>query len=178
MGTTLTAIHVDGRRAHIGHVGDSRAYLVRAGKLHRLTKDQSFTQAMVDLGFLKESERELSPYPGRILQALGQPPSQPLVVATSTLDLRDGDAFVVCSDGLTNAVEDAEIEQFVRSGGPFDETCQALVDLANLRGGEDNITILIAGISGRLPPPTPTESVEATHRVVSCYQPLLPPDGY
>lgn len=169
MGTTLTAVHLDGEHAHIAQVGDSRAYVVRAGKIAQLTKDQTITQMFIDAGLLDAEDRALSPYPNQLMQALGGG-DFPIRVATSTLELREGDLFVLCSDGLTNLVEDAEIETAVREGGPFEETCQTLIDLANLRGGDDNCTVIIAGVRGRLPRATPGETVLATHRIERAFR--------
>lgn len=168
MGTTLTAVHVDGKRAHIGHVGDSRAYVIRAGKIAQLTSDQTMTEMMIEAGLMDVSERESSPWSHQLAQAIGQVEKR-LTVATSTLDLREGDVFVLCSDGLTNLVHDQEIESAVRKGGPFEETCRVLVDLANLRGGDDNSTVVMAGVHGRLPLPQPNEPIAATHHISQAF---------
>lgn len=168
MGTTLTAIHIDGKHAHIGHVGDSRAYVLRGGEITRLTTDQTMTELMVEAGLLDESEREGSPWAHQLAQAIGQVEKR-LTVATSTLDLREGDILVACSDGLSNLVAEAEIEEAVREGGPFEESCRHLVDLANLRGGFDNSTVVIAGVRGQLPRPSPAESVASTHHIFQAF---------
>lgn len=168
MGTTLTAVHIDGKRAHIAHVGDSRAYVIRGGKISRLTVDQTMTEIMIEAGIIDESERQHSPWSHQLAQAIGQVEKR-LTVATSTLELREGDVFVLCSDGLTNLVIDEEIEEAVRSGGPFEETCRHLVDLANLRGGDDNSTLIIAGVRGRLPRPSPNESLASTHHIFQAF---------
>jgi serine/threonine protein phosphatase PrpC len=168
MGTTLTAVHIDATNAHIAHVGDSRAYVVRSGAILRLTHDQTFTELMIEAGILEESERELSPYAHQLIQALGQIERR-LDVATSTLELRDGDHVVLCSDGLTNLISDEEIRATVMIGGPADAMCQRLVDCANQRGGEDNSTVVIAGVRGRLPPPGENESIASTHHVVQSF---------
>jgi protein phosphatase len=168
MGTTLTAVHVDGKRAHIGHVGDSRAYVVRAGKIARLTVDQTMTEMMIEAGLLEECDRELSPWAHQLAQAIGQVEKR-LTVATSTLDLREGDVLLLCSDGLTNLVADEEIEEAVRFGGPFEETCRHLVDTANLRGGDDNSTVIMAGVRGSLPRPSPNEPFSSTHHIFQAF---------
>lgn len=168
MGTTLTAVHIDGKRAHIGHVGDSRAYVLRGGKMVRLTVDQTMTELMIEAGLLDESDREHSPWMHQLAQALGQVEKR-LTVATSTLELREGDVFLLCSDGLTNLVQDDEIEDAVRAGGPFEDTCRVLVDLANLRGGPDNVTVVLGGVRGQLPRPSPNEPIEATHRIFQSF---------
>jgi protein phosphatase len=147
MGTTLTAIHVDGRRAYVRHVGDSRAYLVRGDGIRRLTRDHSYTQMLIDMGVLRPSERWLSPYPSVLIQALGQ--ERPLQIDASTIVLRDGDVLVLCSDGLTNRVADDEIARIIRARGALADACHELVDLAKVRGGDDNVTVLVAGVGSR-----------------------------
>lgn len=169
MGTTLTVVHVTGTEAHISHVGDSRAYLVRAGQIEQLTRDQTVVEILIEGGMLEPADRELSPYAHQLSQVIGQS-GRRLLVATSTVDLRDGDVFVVCSDGLTNVVSDEEIATAVRQGGPFDETCRALVELANFRGGPDNSTVVIADVHGPLPQATAEESIASTHRVVRSFR--------
>lgn len=168
MGTTLTAIHIDGKRAHVAHVGDSRAYVVRAGKIARLTVDQTMTEIMVEAGLLAPEDREGNPWSHQLAQCIGQVEKR-LTIATSSLELREGDTFVICSDGLTNMVTDVEIEAAVRNGGPFEETCRTLVDLANLRGGYDNSTLIIASVRGRLPKPVANETIESTHHVFQSF---------
>lgn len=159
MGTTLTAILVDGDHAHVAHVGDSRAYVIRGGGIQRLTKDQTYTEALVEAGLIKDGERDLSPFPHALLQAIGQ--ERILRPFTSHFPLCEGDTLLLCSDGLTNLVDDDELGVVVRTGGPFEETCRALVDLANLRGGTDNVTVVLAGVRGvtaRLPTTEPPPS--------------------
>lgn len=183
MGTTLTALHIDGRRAHIGHVGDSRAYVARSGTLARLTFDQTTTEVMIAAGYMDDAERESSPWAHQLTQVIGQSQKR-LTVATSTLDLRQGDAFVLCSDGLTNAVGEEEILRALGERRSLEEACRLLVDLANLRGGDDNITVVLAKVDGDLPPASADESIASTHHILQAYdgtarvRALLPPSRW
>ena len=111
MGATLTAVFVDGPVAWIAEVGDSRAYLIRAGNITQLTKDQSVVQRLVDTGTLSPEEAAHSPHRGMILQAMGHAPD--VSVAMGRLELRARDCLVLCSDGLTTHVSDEEIRKSV-----------------------------------------------------------------
>lgn len=151
MGATLTAVYVDGPVAWIAEVGDSRAYLIRAGGITQLTKDQSLVQRLVDAGTLSPEEAAHSPHRGVILQAMGHDPS--VSVALGRLELRALDCLVLCSDGLTTHVSDDDIRDVVLSSADLTVACQRLVDLAKERGGTDNITVMLGGVDGPLPPP-------------------------
>ena len=151
MGATLTAVYVDGPVAWIAEVGDSRAYLIRAGSITQLTKDQSLVQRLVDAGTLSPEEAAHSPHRGVILQAMGHDPN--VSVALGRLELRALDCLVLCSDGLTTHVSDDDIRNVVLSSADLTVACQRLVDLAKERGGTDNITVMLGGVDGPLPPP-------------------------
>jgi PPM family protein phosphatase len=151
MGATLTAVYVDGAVAWIAEVGDSRAYLIRAGNITQLTKDQSVVQRLVDSGALSPEEAAHSPHRGVILQAMGHAPD--VSVALGRLELRARDCLVLCSDGLTAHVSDEEIRDVVLSSADLTVACHRLVDLAKERGGVDNITVMLGGVDGPLPPP-------------------------
>lgn len=167
MGTTLTAVHVRGTQAHIAQIGDSRAYVVRGGHIARLTRDQSYAEMLVEHGVLAPDEMDLSPYPNLVLQAIGQQES--IDVALSTLDLRARDCLAICSDGLTDMVDDAELAATIINADRIDLACSKLVDLANTRGGHDNVTVVLAGVSGHLAAPAPDEALASTHRVIARY---------
>jgi serine/threonine protein phosphatase PrpC len=151
MGATLTAIYVDGPVAWIAEVGDSRAYLIRAGNITQLTKDQSLVQRLVDAGTLSPEEAAHSPHRGVILQAVGHDPD--VSVALGRLELRARDCLLLCSDGLTAHLSDEDIRATVLSSADLTVACQSLVDLAKERGGTDNITVMLGGVDGPLPPP-------------------------
>jgi serine/threonine protein phosphatase PrpC len=171
MGATLTAIFVRAGRAYIAEVGDSRAYLVRAGHMAQVTHDQSMVQLLVDSGVMKPEEASQSPMKNVILQAMGHQPE--LKIAIAKLELRDRDCLVLCSDGLTGHVKDDEIRTIVLENRP-NIAAQMLVDLANDRGGKDNITVIVAGIGGDLQPPASGETAENATTVVQAYEPKIP----
>jgi serine/threonine protein phosphatase PrpC len=151
MGATLTAVYVDGPVAWIAEVGDSRAYLIRAGGITQLTKDQSLVQRLVDSGTLSPEEAAHSPHRGVILQAMGHGPD--VSVALGRLELRSLDCLVLCSDGLTTHLSDDDIRNVVLSATDLTAACQQLVELAKERGGTDNITVVLGGVDGPLPQP-------------------------
>jgi protein phosphatase len=146
MATTLTMVAVFWPRAYLVHVGDSRCYRLRRGRLERMTHDQTMAQALVDAGALSISSSELSPLRHVLTSAIGADEAQPEVV---TEDTSWSDVLLLCTDGLTKHVTDPEIEAALREGRPAEETATALRDLALERGGTDNITIVV----GRLRPP-------------------------
>lgn len=145
MGTTLTVVWVRSNRAEIAQVGDSRAYLFRAGHLRQLTKDQSLVGKLIEDGIITEDEAERMAGRNIILQALGT--DEPLEVVHQTELLQPGDTVMLCTDGLSGVVNNRDLEEELRKGGAPHEVCRRLVDLANRRGGPDNITVLLAKTS-------------------------------
>ena len=146
MGTTSTAAGVLGDHVYLTQVGDSRAYLIRDGTAHQLTKDQSLTQRLVEAGELTEEQAEHSDRKNIILQALG--PEARVKVDLTYQELRRADTLVLCSDGLTGQVKNEEIAQIVGSATDLPMACDRLIALANERGGPDNITVVIARFDG------------------------------
>jgi serine/threonine protein phosphatase PrpC len=145
MGTTLTAVLVEGPMAYISQVGDSRAYLLRGENIQQLTKDQSLIQLLLDSGRIKPEEADK--YPNHVItQAIGAEPQ--LRLALKQLALKRDDYLLICSDGLTNKVSDEEMLRVVKASVSLDVACRRLVNLANDRGGEDNITVIIARFDG------------------------------
>lgn len=124
MGATLTAILVRGATAHIAEVGDSRAYLIRKGRIRQVTRDQSFVEMLVEQGLITREQAEHSPYKNVILQAMGQRPG--VSVALCRLELRRGDRIVLCSDGLTNKVNDDEIRDILEMEPDLEEGVRAV----------------------------------------------------
>lgn len=151
MGATFTAVGLSNGAAFFGQVGDSRAYLLRNGIAQLVTRDQSLVGQLVEAGHITEAEAEKHTYKNVILQALGASPTVNVVV--DKVELRDMDFLVLCSDGLSNKVRTEEITETVYKAGSLKEACESLVTLANQRGGEDNITVLVAQVTGgRLKP--------------------------
>jgi PPM family protein phosphatase len=141
MGTTMTVAVVDGRGVTIGHVGDSRAYLERAGTLEQLTEDHSLVSELVRAGKLSPEEAENHPQRSVITRALGTDPD--VDVDAFTVAPEEGDIFLICSDGLTTMVGDETIAQVLDAHrGDLERAAKELVRLANKAGGEDNITVV------------------------------------
>src|SRR5436305_2236215 len=141
MGTTMTVAVVENEGVTIGHVGDSRAYLVREGKLEQLTEDHSLVNELLKSGKLSPQEAELHPQRSVITRAVGTDPD--VDVETYPVEARPGDLFILCSDGLTDMVGEAEIlELLERNRDDLDRAARALVQAANRGGGEDNITVV------------------------------------
>lgn len=146
MGTTTTAVGILADFLYLTQVGDSRAYLIRQGEATQLTKDQSLMQRLIDAGELTEEEAEQSERKNIILQALGPDPR--VRVDLTHQEIRRGDIVVVCSDGLSGQVTLDEIAGTVSTRQDLVEACTALIDLANERGGPDNITAIVARLDG------------------------------
>jgi serine/threonine protein phosphatase PrpC len=146
MGATLTAVLIHGHRAYVAEVGDSRAYVLRGSRFAQLTRDQSYTQFHLDAGTLTREQAETSQYKNVILQSIGTKPS--VVVALSHFTLRRGDRILLCSDGLSNKVTDDEMRSVLTATTSLDAACIQLIELANSRGGEDNITVVLAEMDG------------------------------
>jgi protein phosphatase len=138
MGTTLTAAMLRDDEVSLGHVGDSRAYLLRDGQLKRLTKDHSLVEELRRQGRLTEEQAEEHPQRSIITRALGPEPS--VNVDTMTFPARDGDVFLLCSDGLTTMVSDERIKEILTTSRSLRSAVNKLVDAANRGGGRDNIT--------------------------------------
>jgi protein phosphatase len=141
MGTTVTVALVGDRTVTIGHVGDSRGYLIRKGRLEQLTQDHSLVAELVRSGKLSPEEAETHPQRSVITRALGTDPD--VDVDTFTIAARTGDVFLLCSDGLTTMVSNGAILELVeRHRADMDKALRALVSAANKSGGEDNITVV------------------------------------
>jgi protein phosphatase len=147
MGTTTTTAGILDDQVYLAQVGDSRAYLVRGGQTLQLTKDQSLMQRLVDAGELTEEEAEKSERKNIILQALG--PDAKVRVDLTHQALRKGDTLVLCSDGLSGQVKRDEISAALSDPSKDLATaCADLIGLANERGGPDNITVVVARVTG------------------------------
>jgi len=148
MGTTMTVAlldHADGTIA-FGHVGDSRAYRVRSGELEQLTDDHSLVGELVRSGRLSPEEAESHPQRSVITRALGTEPD--VDVDTFTVEVEQGDIYLLCSDGLTDMTSTRDILAAVEESRDLDDAARALVEAANAGGGEDNITVVLFQIAG------------------------------
>ena len=143
MGTTLTGAMFDGVELGLAHIGDSRAYLLRDGKLERLTHDHSWVQSLVDEGKISESEAAYHPHRSLLLKVLnGQPANDPDL---TMIEMRAGDRLMLCSDGLCGLVDDPEIESALAIA-EIEEAVGQLVAVALAEGGIDNITVIVADV--------------------------------
>ena len=143
MGTTAVCVLVRSDRAYLCHAGDSRAYLFRDGALCQLTHDHSYVQELVDCGTITVEEAEHHPQKNIITKALGV--DYRLEPECTVIKVQPGDVLLLCSDGLTNAIPRAELEQLMAKGSFYDLP-DRLIDTANEKGGADNITALLLGV--------------------------------
>jgi protein phosphatase len=146
MGTTTTAAGIFQNALYVTQIGDSRGYLVRKGKIVQITKDQSLMQRLVDAGELTEEEAAVSERRNIILQALG--PDANVKVDLTRQELRKGDVLLMCSDGLSGLVQKDDMLRILSATGDLVQACKELIDLANERGGPDNITCIIGRFGG------------------------------
>ncbi|MGH2759846.1 MAG: Stp1/IreP family PP2C-type Ser/Thr phosphatase [Actinomycetota bacterium] len=148
MGTTVTAGWIEGDALALAHVGDTRAYLLRGGKLEQLTRDQNVAQDLVRRGRLSEDEAAASPQRHVILQAVGVEPDG-LDVEVASVELRPGDRLMLASDGLFGMLQSPDrIRTILIEHRDPDEACRILVDEANEAGGHDNISVVLVDADG------------------------------
>lgn len=163
MGTTMTLAFARQSELSIVHVGDSRAYRVDGhdGSIHQLTADHSFVQALVDAGHITEQEAENHPMRNVLYRALGQDQN---VDVDSYTDLRlgVGDRLILCSDGLTLHVKPQEIADAVMENPKPEDATQKLLDMANSRGGKDNISVIVISVESTLTDDNDTTEVNVT----------------
>jgi protein phosphatase len=144
MGTTLTALLLAGKRAFIAHIGDSRLYRLRSGKLDQLSNDHSMVAEQVRAGLITAEKALASPYRHVITRALGI--EQEDVPDVMEQPVQQGDTFLLCTDGLTDMVGDREIAGIL-AGKPPREAVKKLIDTANANGGVDNITVVVVQVT-------------------------------
>lgn len=153
MGTTMVALLFEQDTAYVAHVGDSRAYLIRNGRIEQITQDHSLVNDYISQGLLKPDEAEQHPLKHVITRALGSNPK--IDVDAKTVPLKVGDSVLLCSDGLSNLLTPDEIRsRALEASTDIRSACRQLIELANKKGGEDNITaILISSRENRPPEP-------------------------
>lgn len=146
MGTTVVALVQTGEDAVVGHVGDSRVYLLRGDEILRITSDHSWVNEQVKLGLMSDDTAQRHPMRNIVTRALGS--RQDVLVDVTSTRLEPGDLFVLCSDGLNTMLSDEEIrEALLRHRDDPEAACRALIYGANLRGGEDNVTVVAVRFS-------------------------------
>lgn len=143
MGTTLTMAYSLGADLFVAHVGDSRCYLLRDGALHRLTRDDTLVQQMVDTGVMTQANAEEHELRHIITNVVGGP-KPGIQVAVHRTRLAPGDVLLLCTDGLTGMLEDERIATVLTACSAPEDACQQLTRLANEQGGEDNVTVVVA----------------------------------
>lgn len=143
-GTTFVGLNLRGSTAEMVNIGDSRAYLLRDGALSQLSVDHTALRPMVEMGILSAEKARRHPDRHKLSQHLGIFPDEMLIEPYSAvLPLREGDLFLLCSDGLYDMVEDADICRILRETAPLDRAAAALYDAAMAAGGRDNVTVLL-----------------------------------
>lgn len=144
MGTTTVAMLFDHNRVFLAHVGDSRAYLIRAGTVAQVTEDHSLVNEQIRLGLITREAARNHKLKNIITRSVGY--QEDVEIDTIVRPVEKADRFVLCSDGLSNLVEEHEILEIVGSNISAEAAAQKLIDLANGRGGDDNITLIIAQV--------------------------------
>ncbi|HJL40484.1 MAG TPA: cyclic nucleotide-binding domain-containing protein [Myxococcales bacterium LLY-WYZ-16_1] len=158
MGTTLSFMLIAGRKAFMGHVGDSRIYLARAGQIHQLSEDHSYLWEQIKKGTITVEEAKKSPFSNVITRAVGI--TETVQVDTLAFDIVPGDTYLACSDGFHGYVEDDAELAGLLAEDDASEIPRKLVDLANARGGKDNITCLVVRVPGEAEDPLALDVIE------------------
>jgi serine/threonine protein phosphatase PrpC len=144
MGTTVVGFLLSGNVAAVAHVGDSRAYRLRNGRLDQLTQDHTWVNEQVVAGFLSKEQARSHPLKNVVTRALGG--ESDVVVDVREIEVRAGDVYLLCSDGLTGMLSDPDIRDRLAAGATLHETCRRLVNDSNARGGIDNVTVVVLSI--------------------------------
>ena len=141
MGTTLVTAFIDGNNLTVGNIGDSRAYLIHGNSIRQITRDHSYVEEMIRRGFMRRGSMDYLNSRNIITRAVG---IEPTVNADFfEVELTEGDFLLMCSDGLTNMVDNESIRNIIRERSSVSEKVQALIDMANINGGKDNIGIIL-----------------------------------
>ncbi len=147
MGTTIVSLHFADGGVYVGHVGDSRAYCLRAGALRQMTEDHSLLNDYLKAKKLTAEEIDAFPHKNVIVRALGM--KDTVQVDVDRFEVSDGDVFLLCSDGLSGMVNDEAMMAAVQASSDLEATCAQLIDLANAAGGNDNITCILLRYSAK-----------------------------
>ena len=149
MGTTLVVAVMRDARLLMGHIGDSRAYRLRDGVLSQITRDHSLLQEQIDAGLITPEQAAISTHKNLVTRAVGV--EDTVLLETHLHQIQPGDCFLMCSDGLSDMLEDAQIAAVLRQHDSLPEAAHALVDAANDAGGRDNISVILARSVGSAP---------------------------
>lgn len=172
MGATVVAVLVEQDWAYIATVGDSRAYIIRDRVIKQLTSDQTMIQALLDSGAITPEAALRSRHRNMLLQAVGQ--QEHLQFACSSMKLKQGDYFLLCSDGLSNKMAAFEIYTTILNAESIDKAAQKLIDTAKERGGEDNITVILAQFNGDGLTP-PVDRLSRSIQILAKFDPDMEP---
>ena len=141
MGSTVVGLLLVGNTAAVAHVGDSRAYRLRNGKLEQLTQDHTWVHEQVIAGLLSKEQARSHPLKNVVTRALGG--ESEVVIDVREIQVQAGDLYLLCSDGLTGMLSDADIRERMAASRSLHEACRSLVNEANVRGGLDNVTVVL-----------------------------------
>jgi PPM family protein phosphatase len=147
MATTITLAYLIWPNAYVVHVGDSRAYLIRGSELRLLTHDQTVAQELADVGLISVDQVDRHPFAHVLSSLVGTKPEQ-LNPTVLKAQLEDGDALLLCTDGLTRHLKDSQIRDVVAEGLSAEETCRRLIAMVNDAGGTDNTTVIMSRFAG------------------------------
>lgn len=156
MGSTCVAILIHAGGTDVAHVGDSRVYLMTQGQVYQVTKDHSLVQRLIDANMLTPEQAANHPNANQITNAFGQRPDIEVEIRPTPFAHSAGDVFVLCSDGLSDEVGPQDILQILAPLPPVEHASRQLIDLANARGGHDNITVVLVRFPGGAPFVAPT----------------------
>lgn len=170
MGAAITAVIVEGERAYIAEVGDSRAYLVRKGRIKQITTDQSLYEALKVSGVYRGDASEQPPSRNIILQSLGG--QEEVQVAVNSVQLQAGDYLLLCSDGLSNKLSAEEIRKFIARAPNLESACTTMISVAKKRGGDDNITVVLCKFEGDALRASEQGSITKSIDVIAAFDPL------
>jgi protein phosphatase len=151
MGTTLVVAVFRGARLLVGHVGDSRAYRLRGGRLSQITRDHSLLQEQIDAGLITPEQAAFATHKNLVTRAVGV--EDTVLLETHLHEVVPGDVYLLCSDGLSDMLDDAGIAQLLKSHELLADAGRALVDAANDAGGKDNISVVLVRVVGPVPAP-------------------------
>jgi protein phosphatase len=160
MGTTVVGFLLSDAAAAVAHVGDSRAYLLRDGRLEQLTQDHTWVNEQVVAGFLSKEQARSHPLKNVVTRALGG--ESDVVVDVREMEVKSGDLFLLCSDGLTGMLSDHDISLRLTGKGSLHEICRGLVNDANSRGGVDNVTVVLLAVDETDEPEGPEGDTAST----------------
>jgi PPM family protein phosphatase len=146
MGTTIATTHFANGGAYIGHVGDSRVYVLRNNVLKQITEDHSLLNDYIKANKLTPEEIEAFPHKNVIVRALGM--KDKVAVDLVRVEPRPGDVFLLCSDGLSGMISDAQMQEIMVRNHDLEQACEELIEQANAAGGTDNVTCILARVVG------------------------------